>query len=286
MRRPLQPLALLLLIAGLGPAALSAAACGLDHCPRPQPASRERPSAAWSIKHTDLTRGAAQGDFTQGALHLRYPLGRRWAAGSHLPFGYLRNAGAGHWGASNPMAYAEWIARPAPGHAFTFGLQVELPFGDTRSGIASAHAMAMPFATHAWRGRGVLTHLSLGFAAQVPDGHSHADASGPDGHAHNAETAEAPLQAKPHEPYELLYRIGAAFPWESAGFEPEAFLTGARVVAGGSGIDRDFVGIGVGLGIRASRSLLIKPRFERQLTRPARFAWSTGLEFKVDFRGL
>lgn len=246
--------------------------------------ARENPSLAWSMDHTDLTRGAAEGDFTQGAFHLRYPLGARWVIGSHLPFGYLRDAGRGHWGLANPMAYGEWSAKPAPRHAFAFGIQLELPFGDARDGIASKHAMAMPYTSHVWRGAALLTHASLGFAAQIPDGHAHAGA--PDDSRQAAAEEEAPLQARPHEPYELLYRFSAAFPWERARLEPEAFLSGARVVAGEADAGLDHVGLGLALGIRAHRGLLIKPRGERQLTRPARFAWSTGVELKLDLRGM
>lgn len=244
--------------------------------------ARENPSVAWSMEHTDLTRGAAEGDFTQGAFHLRYPVGARWVIGSHLPFGYLRDAGHGHWGLANPMVYGEWTTKPAPGHALTFGVQVELPFGDTRGGIASEHAMAMPYAAHAWRGSVLLTQASVGFAVQVPDGHSHDGAVDPSRHT---AAVGAPLQAKPHEPYELLYRFSAAYPWERARLEPEAFVSGARVVAGETDAGLDHVGLGIGLGIRATRGLLIKPRWERQLTRPARFAWSTGVDLKVDLRG-
>lgn len=271
--------ALLLLILVLGLAAPPARSCGLNHCPRPKLTVREKPSLAWSVDHTDLAPRTGSGSFTQGALHLRLPLGAHAVVGSHLPFGYLRSATDGHWGFSNPMAYGEWMLRPAASQAVTLGLQLELPFGDTHGGIASEHAMAMPYAAYAFRGRVGVVHASLGFAAQLPDGHSHA-ASAVDHSAHGGPAA--PLLAKPHEPYELLYRISMAHPLEIPRMEPEAFLTGARVAFADAGVQVNHVSVGAALGFRVSRSLVLKPRWEQQLTYPARFGWSTGLDAKVE----
>lgn len=270
--------AVLLLILALGPALPTAWSCGLDHCPRPRLSEREKPSVAWSLEHTDLAPRARRGSFTQGALHLRAPVGAHAVIGSHLPFGYLRSGAEGHWGLANPVGYGEWIARPTAPQAVTLGLQLELPFGDTRGGIASEHAMAMPYAAYAYRGgRGIL-HASLGFAAQLPDGRSHAAAG--DHSAHGG--AAAPLPAKPHEPFELLYRLSVAVPWEARRIEPEAFLTGARVAFAEAGAQVHHVSAGAALGFRVSRGLLLKPRWEQQLTSPARFGWSTGFDAKAE----
>lgn len=270
--------AVLLLILLLGAAAQPAGSCGLDHCPRPKLAAREKPSLAWSVDHIALAPRSGSGSFTQGALHLRHPLGGHAVLGSHLPFGYLRSATEGHWGLANPMAYGEWVMRPAPAQAVTLGLQVELPFGDTRGGIASEHAMAMPYAAYAYRGGFSVVHASLGFAAQLPGGHSHAPAV--DHRAHGG--TAAPLLAKPHEPYEFLYRLSLAFPIEAYRLEPEAFLSGARVAFADPGEQVHHVGAGAALGFRLSPSLLLKPRWEQQLTSPGRFGWSTGIDAKVE----
>lgn len=274
-----KPHALLLLILVLGLAAPPARSCGLNHCPRPKLDVREKPSLAWSVDHTDLASRAGNGSFTQGALHLRVPLGAHAVLGSHLPFGFLRSSTQGHWGFSNPMAYGEWVMRPAATQAVTLGLQLELPLGDTRGGIASEHAMAMPYAAYAYRGRLGVVHASSGFAAQLPGGHSHA-APAEDHSAHGG--APAPLLAKPHEPYELLYRISMALPLETLRLDPEAFLSGARVAFADPGVQLHHVGVGAALGVRVSRTLLLKPRWERQLTHPARFGWSTGIDAKVE----
>jgi hypothetical protein len=136
----------------------------------------------------------------------------------------------------------------------------------------------MPYAAYAYRGGGSVIHASLGFAAQLPGGHSHAAAE--DHSAHGG--AAAPLVAKPHEPYELLYRLSAAVPWEARRVEPEAFLAGARVAFAEPGVQVHHVSAGAALGIRLARSLLLKPRWERQLTSPSRFGWSTGVDAKVE----
>lgn len=271
--------AILLLILVLGPAAPPARSCGLDHCPRPKLAHREKPSLAWSLDHTDLAPRSESGSFTQGALHLRLPVGSHAVFGSHLPFGYLRSGTQGHWGFSNPMAYGEWVARFGAAQAFTLGLQLELPVGDTHGGIASEHAMTMPYAAYAYRGGPGVVHASLGFAAQIPGGHSHA-APAEDHSAHGGPAA--PLLAKPHEPYEVLYRISMAHPLKAFRMEPEAFLTGARVAFADPGRQIHHVSAGAALGFRVSPSLLLKPRWEQQLTHPARFGWSTGIDAKVE----
>jgi hypothetical protein len=271
--------AVLLLIALLGPAARPARPCGLNHCPRPGLAVREQASLAWSVDHTELAPPSGSGSFTQGALHLRVPLGARAVLGGHLPFGYLRSATEGHWGLANPMTYGEWRLRPAAAQALTLGLQFELPFGDVHGGIASEHAMAMPYAAYVYRGGLGAAQASLGFASRLPGGHAHA-AAAVDHSAHGGPAA--PLEAKPHAPYELLYRISLALPREAFRMEPEAFLSGARVAFAGAGEQVHHLGLGAALGLRVSRSLLLKPRWERQLTHPARFGWSTGLDARVD----
>jgi hypothetical protein len=269
----------LFLIGFLGAAGAPLSACGLEHCPRPDLRSREYPSLGWTLAHTDLSRDGLEGRFTQGAFHLRYPMGTHFALGGHLPFGYLRGSADGHWGLANPMAYAEGAARPSPAHTLTAGLQVEMPFGDSHSGIASEHSMAMPYASYAFRTRRIATLVSTGFSAQLPGGHSHGGTDAHAGHAGYEGPAERALEANPHEPYEVLWRAGISAPVEALRIEPEAYLYGARV-AFGDGVAEDPMVAGAALTVRLGRALQVKPRWERPLAGTPRFAWTTALEVR------
>jgi hypothetical protein len=301
MLRPGESLSLLLLTLGL--LVPRAAACGLEHCPRPKVRAQEAPSVAWGLQHKRLGGESGDGRYTEGALHVRRPLGSRWRLGAHLPFGYLATVSGGRWGLGNPMAYAEaaWGPPASAARAFepalTAGLQLELPLGDAAAGIASGHPMAMPYATLAFPGTRLTAHASLGLAARLdalPGVHGQADRASA-GHVHAGHTPDqhaaadlpAPLsQANPHAPYELLFRAGLSLPLPSRRLEPEIALYGARVLftRGDPGALTPMAG-SVALAVRAGRGLVVKPRWERSLASPGRFAWSTGVDLKLDLPG-
>lgn len=281
MRNPIQSRAVVILALVAG--SIPAWGCGLDHCPRPKLLMKERPSLAWGLEHTRLGQEGTANRYTQSSLHLRLPQGSNWILGGHLPFGYLQTGTSGHWGLANPVAYAEWMARPAPTQSLTMGLQLEVPLGDNESGIASGHAMAMPYLTYSAQGYRVQAQASAGFMAQLSGAHAHSspvqDHSRHDG---SAASGSGLVEANPHEPYEFVYRFSMALPMERLRIDPEISLAGARVLFPEESIATDFVSAEAALGLKLTRTLVLKPRWEQQLTHPGRFAWSTGLDVKFD----
>jgi hypothetical protein len=305
MLHPFKSRALLLLIALAVFGAAEAFACGLDHCPRPKAGPKDRASLGWSLEHVDLGSRAPDSRYTQGAFHLRLPFGDGWRLGGHLPFGYLRTADIGHWGMGNPMVYGEkslaWTragrgfedGRPSFRQSLSLGLQVELPLGDDADGIASGHAMAMPYLTYTLQGSRLRTQVSAGFSAQIPDGHSHgheAEAEGAHaghaGHDHVVASALQPalpaIEVNPHDPYELLYKAALSLPLAAGRLIPEAGVYGQRVLFSDRDSSLDFITAEAALGIRAAGDLVFKPRLRRQLLSPGRFDWSLGMDFQYE----
>lgn len=283
MRYPILSRAFILLIFTAGLMAYPASGCGLDHCPRPKLLMKERPSIAWGLEHTRLGQDVSRNRYTQSSLHLRLPQGSSWIIGGHLPFGYLQTGTSGHWGLANPVAYAEWMARPKPTQSLTMGMQLELPLGDDESGIASGHAMAMPYLLYSAQGRRVQAQASVGFMAQISGGHPHTSTETEHSlHDGSAASGSGLVEANPHEPYEFVYRFTAALPVERFRIEPEVGISGARVLFPEGSIATDFVSAEAALGLKLTRTLVLKPRWEQQLTHPGRFAWSTGLDVKFE----
>ncbi len=294
-------------------AAAPASACNLGHCPRPKPALKENPTLGFYVDHADAVDGDPASAFTQVSLHARLPLGNHWALGGHLPLGYLQGPVRDRWGLGNPMAYAEWLARPAAAHALSLGAQVEIPAGNAETGVASEHAMIMPYSAYAFRGTRAVFNASLGLSAQISGDHAHGHGDGVGaeaaaaegtamhaGHVGHEEHAagglpasttaarDLPVQANPHAPYEFLYRFSLALPlvlpFAKLPVEPEVGLSGIRVLGPEEDSPGDFLGVEGAMGFRLARTLLLKPRWERQLTHSSRFAWKTGVELKVDLR--
>lgn len=306
MLHPLKSPAVFLLILWEAAFAASSFACGLGHCARLGVSTMERPVLGLSVDHADGVDGDARNAFTQTVMHARLPIGSNWALGGRLPLGYLQTAAAGHWGLGNPLAFAEWVARPElpqglrASQAFSLGMQIELPVGDVESGIASDHAMIMPYAAHALRGSRFLLNASLGLAAQVSGAHHHDHGDDAEsamsahamhaGHSSVEAAAVEPVsaedlavQANPHAPYEFLYRIALALPLHGLPLEPEAGVSGARVLFAEAGDAPDYVSLEGALGIRLARAVLLKPHWEQQFTHPGRFAWKAGVDIKAEW---
>lgn len=181
------------------------------------------------------------------------------------------------------MAYGEWQARPLTGHVLTLGLQVEFPLGDTRDGIASTHSMAMPFGAYALRWNRVFAQVSAAFAAKIPGWDFPSVEKGDDDNNHAAHAPE--VSAIPHAPYEWQFRAMVGWFLPVFRLEPEVGISGARVVDAGGGGDKGYTALEGGLGLRPGTGLLLRIRGKSELDGPARFAWSTGLDMRLELPG-
>jgi|GEM_PF-5494955 len=153
-----------------------------------------------SSKYVDFALYGTEGSYVQSRVNISYRTWQPYMIGFQVPVTTLFWNDETITGLSNPVVYGQWSSWIERGVRLTFGLQVELPLGDSESGIADSHFEFFPYARLQATMRDYITQLHVGMRQSLDSVLSPITGSTPEAHTRL-------LFVDPHEAQELLYRM-------------------------------------------------------------------------------
>ncbi|HEX2612590.1 MAG TPA: hypothetical protein VHO02_03240 [Fibrobacteria bacterium] len=220
---------------------VASAFCGLQSCPRP--ASHGEMSTLEAGLRTrwvayDIAGNEGSYLVTAPRLFVRY-----WgvALGAEIPFTRLQAGTETTSGLSNPILMAQYARRFSATWSGEVGMQVELPVGDEKDGLAGDHLMLLPW-VGARKDLGTRWYVSgmLGASRAIETKHEDEDVASlakvaHEGHEHGESATATPVIVNPHADREIQWR--AATGWTRGRSTLEGFTLAQHDVTGEAGPD-------------------------------------------------
>ena len=127
---------------------ISSAACGIDSCPAYRTVMKTTADydVLISSKYVEFALYGTEGSYVQSRVNFSYRAWQPYMIGFQVPVTTLFWNDETFTGLSNPVVYGQWSSWLDRGVRLTLGLQVELPLGDSDSGIADSHFEFFPYA--------------------------------------------------------------------------------------------------------------------------------------------
>lgn len=181
---------------------ISSAACGIDSCPAYRTVMKTTADydVLISSKYVDFALYGTEGSYVQSRVNFSYRAWQPYMIGFQVPVTTLFWNDETLTGLSNPVVYGQWSSWLDRGVRLTLGLQVELPLGDSDSGIADSHFEFFPYARLQATMKEYTTLLHVGMRQSLDAVLSPITGRTPEAHTRL-------LFVDPHEAQELLYRM-------------------------------------------------------------------------------
>jgi hypothetical protein len=276
-------------IAGFCTAALSLdaqASCGLRECPAVQQvpaATAVRASAA--ARHTEFDLEGVQGNYSSYVSRLELTR-NGWILGATATIVTLRRSGETHTGAGNPLLFAQRRVLTRSEHRLHVGLQYEVPWGETRDGIASDHHELLPYARWALSAGRAGAELTLGYRFSI--GESGGGATGSPSLAPIARGSGIALHAghdhatavdyvDPHAEREVVWRAAVTGP--GTRLAPALGVEGRHVVSAGE--DLLLLTADLRVSVPLARRFSVEAMGTVPLTDARRYDWNTELGLRL-----
>lgn len=217
--------------------AFVSAFCGLQSCPRPAAhGEASTVDAGLRMRWVDYDIAGYKGSYvvTSPRLFVRY-----WgvALGAEIPFTRLYNGSEVATGLSNPILMAQYARRLSATWSGEVGMQVELPVGDEKDGLAGDHLMLLPWIGArkelgtSWYATGMLG-ASRAFGK---DDESEASLAKVAHEGHDSAGNAVPTLVNPHADREIQWRVAAG--WTRGRSTLEGFTLAQHDVTGEPGPD-------------------------------------------------
>lgn len=218
--------------------AFASASCGLQSCPRPA-AHGETSTIEAGLRTRWVAYDIAgnEGSYlvTAPRFFVHY---RGIALGAEIPFTRLYNGPEVATGLSNPILMAQYARRFSATWSGEVGMQVELPVGDEKNGLAGDHLMLLPWVGArkdlgtSWYVAGMLgASRAIGADRDEEEGSLAKVAH----EGHDSTGNAVPTLVNPHADREIQWRAAAG--WVRGRSTLEGFTLARHDVTGGAGPD-------------------------------------------------
>lgn len=244
--------------------------CGLDYCPLPEDAKADLSlgTVQLLVRHVEFSSSEGDGSYWEHLLRLEVQRFSNWNFGAWIAPIVLTVDDETRTGVSNPVFFVERREPIADRWKLLGGLQLEMPMGDSHSGIASSHSELLSYVGVAFNGAGVALQAQGGFATSLSEGHGHVGGN--------------PVFVNPHADQEVQGRASLIVPLLDGKLQPGAQLHG-RMVVMEEVEDRTFLTGALSVTYQVTTMARLQGRVELPLTDAQRFDWRAGLGIGLAF---
>lgn len=151
--------------------------CGLEKCKIPDLEHIEKNSFEldFGLRYTNFDFLGRDGSYEEMDLRLSFMSKQEWMVNVKVPFIHFTFADKQTSGFANPViSFEKWFARD--GFSPSFGLQLELPLGEDKKGVAPDHFELLPYVGIGYSVGAYSLRLITGYRFSIDDS-KHSDAT-------------------------------------------------------------------------------------------------------------